>query len=121
MGQPSSCKGSVGQGEATGESRLEFTWPDGSRFEQSALLPETSVVRYSNVRGLAHADALSAALRKYAARRGLRIDWTSPHQHIEPGARVIEYQDPAPGVNGIARLVYDRQQRLVAIFLSTAL
>jgi hypothetical protein len=123
-GQPSACKGSVGKGEDEGESRLELTWPDGSTFEQSSMLPETSIVRYSNADGLARADEIIAAVRDYAARWGLHIDWTSPHQQEEAevaGTRVTEYLEPDAGVNGIARLTYDRQQRLVAVSLSMAL
>ena len=121
QGPPSACKGSVGKGEAQGESSLTFTWPDGSTFEQSSLLPETSVVRYSNVHGLARADEITAAFRDYAARQGLHIDWTSPHQETESGERVSRFDDPAPGVNGIARFSYDRQQRLIGVSLSIAL
>jgi hypothetical protein len=31
-----------------------------------------------------------------------------------------EYQDPDPGLNGIARLSYDKNGRLVSVSLSTA-
>ena len=118
-GQPSACKGSVGKGEAQGESRLELSWPDGATLELASMLPETSVVRYSNRHGLAHADEIIAALRDYAARWGLHVDWTAPRQELEAGTRTTVFQDP--GVNAFARLSYDRQQRLVAVSLSTAL
>jgi hypothetical protein len=119
QGQPSSCKGSIGKGESAGETKLILAWPDGSTFEQSALLPETSIVRYSNARGFAHAADLTAAFRNYAARYGLRIDWTSARHENRPGAQITEYRDPR--TNGFVRFTYDRQQRLVAAELSIAL
>lgn len=119
-GPPSACKGSVGTGPAEGESRLEFSWPDGSTFERSFMLPEIFVVRYSRSKGLAHADEVIATLREYAGQHGLHVDWASPHPENEGGIRIIEYRDPDPGVNGIVRFVYDQQDRLVAVSLSLA-
>jgi len=119
QGLPASCKGSAGQGDTDGESRLALAWRDGSTFEQASLLPETSIIRYGRPAGLAHADEVIAALHAYAAGRGLHVDWASPHRADEGGARIIEYQDP--GVNGIARLSYDRRGRLVAVSLGIAL
>lgn len=119
-GPPSACKGSVGKGPAKEESRLAFSWPDGSTFERSFMLPEIFVVRYSRPKGLMHANRVITALRDYADQRGLRVDWTSPHPENEGGKRIIEYRDPDPGVNGIVRLAYDRKDRLVAVSLSSA-
>lgn len=119
-GPPLACKGNVGTGTAKGESRLEFFWPDGSAFERSFMLPEIFLVRYSRSEGLTHAGQVVAALRDYADQRGLRVDWALPHPENEGGKRIIEYRDPDPGVNGIVRFVYDQQDRLVAVSLSSA-
>lgn len=119
-GSPSACKGSVGRGAASEESRLAFSWPDGSTFERSFMLPEIFVVRYSRPKGLKRADEAIAVLRDYAQQRGLRVDWASPHPENEGGKRIVEYRDPDPGVNGIVRLTYDRRGRLVAVSLSSA-
>jgi hypothetical protein len=119
-GPPAACKGRFGKGPTQGESRLEFSWSDGSTFERSFMLPEIFVVRYGRPRGLTHADELIAAWRDYADGRGLRVDWTSPHPESEGGKRIVEYRDPDSGVNGIVRFTYDRQDRLVAVSLSTA-
>jgi hypothetical protein len=119
-GPPSACSGSLGKGPSQGESRLEFSWPDGSTFERSFMLPEIFVVRYGRPRGLTRADELIAAWRDYADGRGLRVDWASPHPESEGGKRIVEYRDPDPGVNGIVRFTYDRRDRLVAVSLSAA-
>jgi hypothetical protein len=119
-GTPSACKGSAGKGPTEGESRLELSWPDGSTFERSFMLPEVFVVRYSRPKGLAHADEVIASLRAYARQRGLRVDWASPHPEHEGGTRIVEYRDPDPGVNGIVRFAYDHRDRLVAVSLSIA-
>ncbi|MCC2962850.1 hypothetical protein LK540_20670 [Massilia sp. IC2-278] len=58
-------------------------------------------------------------LRAYADKRGLHIDWTAPYHLHEDGARIVEYRDKDPGVNGIARLTYARHT-LVAVSLSVA-
>lgn len=114
-------QGKVGKGPAQGESRLEFSWPDGSTFEHAFMLPETFVVRYSRPTGLARADELTATLRDYAQLSGLRVDWASPYAESEGGKRIIEYRDTDPGVNGIVRFTYEGQDRLVAVSLSIAL
>lgn len=119
-GPPASCNGSVGTGPAVGESRLLLSWPDGATFEQLSMPPEIFVVRYRSPQGLARPDAIVAALREDAVRRGLHVDWTVPRQETEGGTRIVEYHDPDPSVNGIVRLVYDRQDRLVAVSLSLA-
>lgn len=119
-GAPSACQGSVGSGPEVQESRLALSWPDGSSFEQTFTLPEIFVLRYRRPEGLGRAAEVVAALRAYAAQRGLDVDWTSPHADNEGGTHIVEYRDPAPGVNGIVRLFYDRQQRLVTVSLSLA-
>jgi YD repeat-containing protein len=119
-GSPSACKGSVGKGPSEGESRLELSWPDGSTFGQSFMLPEIFVVRYSSPKGLARTDEIIATFREYAGGRGLRVDWASPYTENKGDTRVIEYRDPDPGVNGIVRFTYDQQDRLVAVSLSLA-
>lgn len=89
-------------------------------FERSFTLPELFVIRYSRPKGLMRADEVIAALHEYAGRLGLRVDWTSPSQENEGNTRVVEYRDPTAGMNGIVRLAYDRQNRLVAVSLSVA-
>lgn len=119
-GRPSACRGSAGLGPDAQESRLEFSWPDGSSFEQSFTEPEIFVLRYARPAGLERAGAVVAALRAYAVRRGLRVDWNLPQQERVGATRIVEYRDPDPGVNGIVRLFHDRRGRLVAVSLSLA-
>jgi len=122
-GAPSMCRGKAGAaGDAPGqaaESWLAFSWPDGSRFEKTHLSPEISVMRYGRAGGLPDAGEAAAQLRAYADKRGLHIDWTTPYHLHEDGARIVEYRDKDPGVNGIARLTYARHT-LVAVSLSVA-
>ena len=119
-GPPSTCKGTVGKGPDEGESRLVLSWPDGSTFERSFMLPEIFVVRYGRSKGLARADEVIATTREYAGQHGLHVDWTLPHPENEGGIRIIEYRDPDPGVNGIVRFAYDRQDLLISVSLSLA-
>lgn len=122
-GAPSVCRGKAGAAEDAAdqaeESWLAFSWPDGSRFERTRLPPEISIMRYARAGGLPDAKGAAAQLRAYADKRGLRIDWTAPYHLREGGARIVEYRDKDPGVNGIARLTY-AQHRLVAVSLSAA-
>jgi len=127
QGQPTACKGRAArdQDQDAEPGWLEFSWTDGSTLEQSFLLPETFVLRYSNPQGFTQADAVIAGMRAYAGKRGLHIDWE--HPKTENGvahagaARTVEYQDAAVGVNGFVRFMYDARQRLVAASLSVAL
>lgn len=122
-GAPSVCRGKAGAAEGAADqaaqSWLAFSWPDGSRFERTVLPPEISIMRYARARGLPDAKEAAAQLRAYADKRGLHIDWTAPYHLHEDGARIVEYRDKDPGVNGIARLTYARHT-LVAVSLSVA-
>lgn len=107
-GAPSMCRGKAGAAEGgpgpAAESWLVFSWPDGSRFEKTHLPPEILVMRYGRQDGLPDAGEAAAQLRAYADKRELHIDWTAPYHLREDGARIVEYRDKDPGVNGIARL-----------------
>lgn len=122
-GAPSACRGKAGVAEGAADhaaqSWVAFSWPDGSRFERTVLPPEISIMRYARARGLPHAKEAAAQLRAYADKRGLHVDWTTPYYLHEDGARIVEYRDKDPGVNGIARLTYARHT-LVAVSLSVA-
>lgn len=122
-GAPSVCRGkagaAAGAADQAAQSWLAFSWPDGSRFEKTRLPPEISIMRYTRAGGLPDADGAAAQLRAYAGKRGLHIDWTAPYHLHEDGARIVEYRDKDPGVNGIARLTYARHT-LVAVSLSVA-
>ncbi|TQK06905.1 hypothetical protein [Herbaspirillum sp. SJZ107] len=119
QGDPVRCTGSV-TGPAGDNARwLEFAWADQSRLKYAWLQPETLIVEYINPHGLAHADDVEAVFRDNANESGMAIDWKTPHETRESNARVVEYRDPV--LNGFMRLRYDRQRRLVAVWLSLAL
>jgi len=119
QGEPIRCTGSVTEPADDDARWLEFVWADQSRLKYAWLQPETFIVEYINPHGLAHADDVEAIFRRDANESGLAIDWKTPHETRQSNARVVEYRDP--DLNGFMRLRYDRQRRLVAVWLSLAL
>jgi hypothetical protein len=119
QGEPARCTGSVTEPAGDNARQLEFVWTDQSRLKYVWLQPETFVVEYINPHGLAHADDIESIFRHDANDSGMAIDWKTPYETYEHDARVVEYRDPA--LNGFMRLNYDRQRRLVAVWLSLAL
>lgn len=120
-GQPIGCTGDVGEREREGDMRLTLSWHDGATFEQSHMLPETFIIEYRHPGEVKHAQVLLKALREDARNMGLGIDWGTPTISQEGHNRIVEFNAPDAGVNGIARLVYNQSGQLVSIWLSLAL
>lgn len=115
-GAPSACRGS---GQSAGEGWVAFTWPDKSVFKTESMPPEIFIASYSRPQGVRD-KAVVAAFRSYAAARGMRINWDAPQIERGDSGRVEEFQDPDPGRNGIARLMYSPAGLLVGLSLSSA-
>ncbi len=117
-GVPVGCKGS---GElADGEDWVEFTWSGHAVFRVEFMQPEVFIARFSHAKGVRDPEEMVAALRAYAAERGMHINWDAALvEHTESG-RIEEFQDPDLGRNGIVRLTYSRAGVLVAFSLSSA-
>lgn len=118
-GALSACKGSMQDPE--GHGWVAMYWPDHSVFKIESMAPETSIATLTRSNGVRDKNGVIEALRKYAAARGLHIDWTKPAVEHNDAGRVETFEDKDPGVNGIARLTYSRDGALVALSLSIAL
>lgn len=117
-GPPSACKGSRQTADGTGW--IEFTWPDHAVFKTESMEPEIFIASYTRRQGVRDPAAAVAALQAYAAARGMRINWDAPQVERSDRGRVTEFQDPDPGRNGIARLMYSPGGVLVGLSLSSA-
>jgi hypothetical protein len=117
-GAPSACRGSMQT--AGGVGWVEFTWSDGAVFKTESMEPEIFIARYSRAQGLRDPAAIVAALRSYAAARGMPINWHAPQVERSARGRIEEFQDPDPGSNGIVRLMYSPAGVLTGLSLSSA-
>ena len=120
FGPPASCRGDSSSGEFGSDAWVEFQWRSGLSIKLEVQPIETSKVSVSNPAGLDQAAVLTEQLRDYARAKGLSIDWSRSTSIAEGALTIREYQDPEPGLNGIARLSYSRDGRLVALSLSVA-
>jgi hypothetical protein len=120
LGKPSTCKASaIGEDDQLRKS-VVFRWHDGTTLLASQSPPEISETVVRSPHDLSRISGLHEALREAATDKGLAIEWSAPVKTPRRGLVEWEYQDPDPGVNGIARLSYDKNGRLVSVSLSTA-
>ena len=105
-GDPVTCEGTV-TADFDGRSFgvIVFGFEDGTSFEFETMPPEISLVTLRAPEGFRDPEEVLAALRSYAAGRGLSIDWGTP-ERSEDGHEVTEqFWDPAPGLNASASVI----------------
>jgi predicted TIM-barrel fold metal-dependent hydrolase len=120
FGRPIACAGSVaGAFDGAEFGAVLFRFPEGVSFELETMPPAVSMVTLRRPAGFSDPDRILAAVRSYAAGRGLSIRWAEPERTVD-GEEVVErYWDPAPGLNASAALTWS-SGRLVSVRVSLA-
>lgn len=116
-----SCEGRVTM-EFDGRSygTLTVGFPDGVSLVVETQPIETSIVTLRAPAGFDDAERVEEALRAYAERVGVSIDWSRPERSAEDGASVQSFRDPEEGLNASASMA-TAEGRLVAVRFSMAL
>jgi hypothetical protein len=120
-GEPVSCVGGVTtEFDGVRYGTLTLTYPGGVTLEVETQPIETSVVSLRSSDGFADPSLVEGALRAYADRTGVSIDWGRSETSAEGEASVDIFRDPEPGFNASASIV-TLDGRLVAVRFSMAL
>ncbi len=120
-GAPVSCEGAVsGEFDGTSFGTLRLGFPGGATLEVQTAPPETSVVTLRRSDGLGGEADMRALLADYADRIGTHVDWSAPTESVDGAERVLTFQDPDPGLNAFASLIF-RGATVVGLRVSLAL
>lgn len=120
-GLPVECRGIVLSDPEKDRGWVAFRWPDDSQFKWEFGPPEFFRATYSRKDGINQELEATAAFRRYAEQRGLKIDWAKSTTETSSSGRIVEYSDEDPGHNSFVRLSYDQAERLIALTLSMSL
>ncbi|HOB93879.1 MAG TPA: hypothetical protein PK306_10365 [Aquabacterium sp.] len=108
--------------DAEGFGRLSFEFAGGLKLSIKTLPPETSVISLQRPGGLAPKDDWIDLLRRYAAERGVPVDWSRPRRvTAADGSTSLRYGSLRPSWNAAASVDRDAAGRLVGLTLSLAL
>ena len=102
--------------------RLRFTFPSGVTLTFESAPPETGIVTVRRPEGLAPEQEWIGLLKRYAAGRGVPVNWSRQKlAKNKEGSQSESYEADDPGLNAIAVLQRNATGLLVGMKLSLAL
>jgi hypothetical protein len=120
-GEPIDCEGAV-TSEFDGGlyGTLVLSFAGGVSLWVETMPIETSIVALRAAEGFGNGPEVEEALRAYAARVGVSIDWERAEESVEGQERTQTFSDPDPGLNASASVIR-RGSTVVEVRFSMAL